>query len=175
MQSLQNALFQLPNVIVQLIESFVCLRSLGPWRAVNRQALEDVELRAKAVLLQLNFVRPILVDLGALKLPTPGNSYWFQVITCTYACKQCKEHQSYFKVQSFVRENKLCNACADVCQEECGFCFRTTMQNSCNKCHECQFMACDVCSDETLGMCLGCTELFCHLCMTDDYCTFCQE
>ncbi len=177
MQSLQDALFQLPNAVVQVIESFVGLRSLGPWRAVNRQALEDVELRARAVLLQLNFVRPILVDLGALKLPTPGNSYWFQVMKCTYACRQCHEHQSYTQIQSFAVAQKLCTSCLDVSQEfvVCDVCFMLHKPWTCNKCHECQFLACDDCSDEALGMCLGCTELFCQHCIRDDYCNFCQD
>ena len=72
-----------------------------------------MESRAKDVLLTLHFVRPLQVEMGALKPKTPGNSYWFQFMKCTYACRQCKEHQLYNQGQSFDKAHKMCIACIE--------------------------------------------------------------
>jgi hypothetical protein len=162
-------LFLLPNEIVQVIESFVGLRCCGGWRAVNHQAYKDVEARSKAVLLHLGF--------RALKFPSFDNSYWFQVMRCTYNCQMCKEHTSYSHVQGVAKANKLCNDCFNASQEwlVCDVCFMSQTHITYNKCHNCQVLVCDDCSDDALDMCLGCTYLFCQACIRDDYCSFCQD
>ena len=173
MQLLQQVLFPLPGVLVELIESFVGLRCLGGWRAVSHQAYNDVEAKAKTVLLQLHFVRPLLEDLRNLNT----SAYWFQVMKCTYNCKVCKEHTFYTQAQVVAQVNKMCNVCFNELQERlvCDVCFMHPGYLIYNTCLNCYMVACDECCDETLNMCLGCTELFCQSCITDDYCNFCVE
>lgn len=164
MQSLQQVLFSLPGVLVELVESFVGLRCSGGWRAVSHQAYDDVEARAKAV----------LQDLGICNLNTPA--YWVQVMKRTFECRVCKGHTSYAQVQGVAKANRLCDACLNASQFDvvCDVCFFPQSDLTFNTCHTCNMVACDECCDETLNMCLGCTELFCQSCITDDYCTFCS-
>lgn len=176
MQSLIQAL-TLPEVVVQMIQSYLNVGAYRNWRLTNKQAYQDVEdhvskvmknFQKRVVVIQFK-IRPIRFDIATNK------SNFLSFLSQTYRCEKCNAYE--FPVNDTLEMVQLCEGCFDddLDTETCSNCQHSFLPEEGDTCLECSDFYCEECSQEGIQYCVGCREPFCSVCGEGFFYEYCED
>ena len=154
-----------------LIFTFLDVRSLVFWRAVNRKAYQQVEDATQSFMSQeqLTFTQYVY----------DSTSLWFNFVQQYYECLYCNKFENVNSVPSKYYEaslEELCLTCFNQSKlryVHCSLCYIFKRDQCCIQCYKCKNFWCATCSQDCVQKCLACNTMFCDSCSINDLCDYC--